>query len=136
MTKVSAGKNVETEKPHWIEWVAGAVSVLLVLVVIGWIGKDALADRDTAPDLVGRVLRVEQKSQGFQVDFEIRNNASFTASQVKVRGEISGMATPTASAETILDYVPGQSNARGGLIFASDPAGRKITIRATAFNEP
>jgi uncharacterized protein (TIGR02588 family) len=136
MTKISNDKNIEASDPHWIEWITGAVSAVIVLAVIVWIGKDGFTDQDTSPDLEGHVLQTEERSDGFQVLFEIANDSSATASQVKVRGEIRNQGSVLESAETVLDYVPGHSKAGGGLIFQQNPAGKELTVRATAFDEP
>ncbi|MFK0334400.1 hypothetical protein ACIQUB_25150 [Rhizobium sp. NPDC090275] len=136
MTKTTVAANIETNKPHWIEWATGAVSAVVVLTVIIWIGKDALTDRDTSPDLEGGVLRVEERSHAFQVLFEVRNGSSQTASQVAVRGEVLEGSKLLETAETILDYVPGHSKVVGGLLLQNNPHGKTISIRATSFNMP
>lgn len=135
MTKTIGDKNLEAKNPHWVEWLTGLVSAVIVLAVIGWIAKDALVDQDTSPDLAVTVLMTEQRSNGFQVSFEVSNGASATASQVTVDGEILDGSTVVEKASTVLDYVPGKSKARAGLIFKNDPTGR-ITLRVLAFNEP
>lgn len=136
MTKISNGKNIEPGAPHWIEWITGAVSGIIVLSVIVWIGKDVFMDRDTSPNLHGNVVKTEERSDGFQVLFEIRNDSSATASQVKIRGEISDRESILESSETVLDYVPGHSQVGGGLIFRQNPDGKDLKVRATAFDEP
>lgn len=135
MTKTIGDKNLEAKNPHWVEWLTGLVSGAIVLAVIGWIAKDAVGDQDTSPDLAATVLMTEQRSNGFQVAFEVSNGASATASQVTVDGEILDGANVVEQASTVLDYVPGKSKARAGLIFKNDPTGR-IVLRVSAFNEP
>ena len=136
MTKISNGKSVEATAPHWIEWATGAVSAIIVLGVIIWIGKDGFTDHDKSPDLHGTVSQTEERSGGFQVLFKIRNDASATASEVRVVGEIKDQDKVLESAETVLDYVPGHSKVGGGLIFRQSPAGKALNIRVTAFDEP
>lgn len=136
MTKTTPDRNIESDEPHWIEWVTGALSAAVVLIVIIWIAKDAITDRDMSPDLHGAVLRIDARSEGFQVLFEIRNSSSQTASQVTVRAELSNSSKPVEVAETIVDYVPGHSRATGGIIFQNNPYGKDIAIRATSFNKP
>lgn len=135
MTKTVGDKNLEAQNPHWVEWLTGLVSAVIVLAVIGWIAKDAFRDQDTTPDLGATVLTTEQRSNGFQVSFEVSNTASATASQVTVDGVILNGSDVVEKASTVLDYVPGRSKARGGLIFINDPTGR-ITLNVSAFNEP
>lgn len=136
MTKISKSKNVEKRKPHWIEWATGALSALVVVIVILWIGRDAMIDRDPSPNLIGVILSTEQRSDGFQVLFEIRNDASETASQVNVQGEIRDGNLVLERVETVLDYVPGNSKAKGGFVFRQDPAGKTVTVHANAFSNP
>lgn len=136
MTKTRSKPTVEDASPHWIEWLTGLVSAVIVLVVIAWIGKDALTDRDSSPDLQGVALQTERRSEGFQVLFEMRNRSSATAADVVVHGEIRTGDTVVETARTILDYVPGRSQAKGGLIFQSDPTDKTLTISASAFSEP
>lgn len=135
MTKTIGDKNIEAQNPHWVEWLTGLVSALIVLTVVGWIAKDSFRDQDTTPDLGATVVTTEQRSNGFQVLFEVSNGASATASQVTVHGEILDGSDIVEKASTILDYVPGKSKARGGLIFKNDPTGR-IILNVSAFNEP
>lgn len=135
MTKTIGGKSLEAKNPHWVEWVTGLVSAVIVLVVIFWIANDAFKDQDISPDLAATVVITEQRSNGFQVSFEVSNVASATASQVTVLGEIRDGSDVAERASTVLDYVPGRSKARGGLIFRNDPKGR-IALHVSAFNEP
>ncbi len=136
MTKISNEQNIEASEPHWIEWATGMVSALIVVALIAWIGKDAILDRDTSPNLTGAVVDTEKRSDGFQVRFEVRNGSSATASKVNVLGEISDGVSVLEHVQTILDYVPGHSSAKGGLVFQQDPSGKTVTIRANAFTDP
>ena len=135
MTKTIGDKSLEAEKPHWVEWVTGLVSAVIVPVVMFWIAKGAFKDQETSPDLTPTVVITEQRSNGFQVSFEVSNVASETASQVIVNGEIRDRYDVIERASTVLDYVPGRSKARSGLIFRNDPRGR-IILYVSAFNEP
>lgn len=135
MTKVSGGKSREAKEPHWIEWLTGLVSAGIVLTVIIWIAKDAFQDQATTPDLTVSVFMTERRSDGFQVSFEVANRSSATASQVSVNAEILDGSDTVEKAGTILDYVPGKSTARGGLIFRNDPTGR-VNFHVSAFNDP
>jgi len=73
---------------------------------------------------------------GFRVEFELFNDGSTTAAAVEVRGELMGGGAASEAAQVTFDYVPGKSSARGALLFAEDPAGRDIRIRAIGYTEP
>jgi uncharacterized protein (TIGR02588 family) len=136
VTKTTGKKHTESNDPHWIEWVTGLISAVLVISLIGFVGKAALMDRDTSPDLSSTVLRTEARSDGYQVLFEISNKSSETAAGVVVHGEIVQGEITLESNEITLDYVPGRSRAKGGFIFRTNPDGQDLRLRATAFSEP
>ncbi|WP_284757039.1 TIGR02588 family protein [Agrobacterium sp. fls2-241-TYG-188a] len=136
MTKNADGKNIEAKHPHWIEWLTGMISAILVVVLIGIIAKDAFTDKDLVPDLSAAVTGMEQRSGGYQIAFDITNKASVTASQVRVLGELKEGDEVVETAETVLDYVPGRSHAKGGMVFRSDISGKTVALRVSAFNEP
>jgi uncharacterized protein (TIGR02588 family) len=136
VTTTTGTKHTETNDPHWIEWVTGLFSAVLVISLIGFVGKAALMDQDTSPDLSSTVVRTEARSDGYQILFEISNKSSETAAGVVVHGEIVQGGTTLERTEITLDYVPGRSRAKGGFIFRTNPDGKDIRLRAAAFSEP
>ena len=85
MTKNTGHANIETNEPHWIEWTTGTLSALVILAVLIWIGRDALMDRGTLPDLGVSVLHVGARRDGVSVLFRTHNASERTATQVNVR---------------------------------------------------
>ncbi len=43
MTRSDMNKHAEAIRPHWIEWVTGILSTLLVLSMIAWVTWEALS---------------------------------------------------------------------------------------------
>jgi uncharacterized protein (TIGR02588 family) len=136
VTKTTGKKHTESNDPHWIEWVTGLISAILVISLIGFVGNAAVMYHDTAPDLSSTVLRTEARSEGYQVLFEISKKSSEAAAGVVVRGEIVQGDTTLESTEIKLDYVPGRSRAKGGFIFRINPDEKDLRLRAAAFSEP
>jgi len=66
MTKNTGHANIETNEPHWIEWTTGTLSALVILAVLIWIGRDALMDRDTSPDLGVPFFKWRHEVMGFK----------------------------------------------------------------------
>lgn len=126
----------ETEKAHWIEWITGVVSALLVAGLLGWIGYEALTADRRPPDLTIRAERVERVGNGFRVAFEIENHAATTAAAVVVRGDLLDNGETIESVELTFDYVPAQSRSAGAIIFSHDPDGREMRVRAAGYTEP
>jgi uncharacterized protein (TIGR02588 family) len=136
MTKSQNSSHTESEDPHWIEWATGIVSGVLVLVMIGWIGREAWRQTDVPPDLSTRILKTEPTSAGFRVEFEIVNQAMATAAAVTVHGQISRDNQPIEDSDVTFDYVPAESKSRGAMLFRTDPAGKQLTIVPTGYTDP
>ena len=115
-----------------LEWVAAAIGLVIALALLGTIGLEAIRGTDRqVPVLEPRVLRIESSSAGHVVLFEVANRSGQTAAAVQVMGTAGGEESQAA-----LDYVPGRSEAKGGLLFSRDPRGQKLEIRVTGYQQP
>ena len=126
------------EQPQEIskwEWVAGAIGLVLLLALVGFLAREAMTGR-TPPDLVARVDSVTHPSSGWVAHVRLRNAGRETAVSVTVEGELAMPAGDTLRSETTLDYVPGHSERRGALLFDRDPRSGTLTVRATGYQEP
>ena len=118
-----------------LEWAAAALGLLAALVMLAIIGREAIAGNERpVPVLVVKVERVAATKAGHVVEFRVRNLSEQTAAAVQVEGKIKGGAEDVTSSAAI-DYVPGRSEAKGGLIFADDPRG-KLELRVTGYEVP
>ena len=126
----------EPSEPHWIEWATGVVSALLVLLMIGWVGKEAWFETDMPPEFGIVITSTVPVEGGYRVEFDIANTARTTAAAVVVRGEILDGTDVVEDADVTFDYVPAQSKSSGAVLFSQDPAGRQVRIRAIAYTDP
>ena len=119
-----------------LEWAAAAVGLAVALALLAIIGREAVAGNDhPLPVLTASVERVASTAAGHVVEFRVRNLSEQTAAAVQVEGTVtSGGEEQTSSAS--VDYVPGRSNAEGGLIFAADPRRGKLELRVTGYEIP
>lgn len=119
-----------------LEWAAAAVGLTVALALLAIIGREAVAgNEDPVPVLTARVERVAATAAGHVVEFQVRNLSQQTAAAVQVEGTItSGGEQQTSSAS--VDYVPGRSRAKGGLMFAADPRRGKLELRVTGYEIP
>ncbi|KPF42408.1 TIGR02588 family protein [Rhizobium sp. AAP43] len=136
MTLDRKGKNAETSNPLWIEWGTGIVSLVLVAGLIGWVAVDLVFAKDNPPDLTVGVTAVDKVESGWLVRFEIANMGSQTAAEVQVEGNLEASGETVEEASATVDYVPGQSKARGGLIFFQNPDEMQLTLRAVGYRQP
>jgi uncharacterized protein (TIGR02588 family) len=115
------------------EWAAAAVGCLLVLGAIAFFVRGALSGPASPPDLVVAVDSVTRTSAGWLVHFSAENRGTGTAAEVEIEGRSGGTETSRAT----LDYVPGGSTRRGGLLFTADPqAAGAPRLRATGYRVP
>ena len=100
-----------------LEWIAAALGLLVVLAVFGVLLLKILqGGTDDVPRLDVRVEAVMPVPGGHVARIVVANAAGQTAAAVQIEGKLG---EETASAT--LDYVPGHSEARGGLMFKGDP---------------
>ena len=109
-----------------LEWLAAAFGLALVLAVAAVIARDAInVSAETAPGLVVRATAIRPEPDGFLLEFEARNLTPVTAAAVAVEAALPGGETSAVT----LDYVPGNSARRGGLLFRNDPRGAALRVR-------
>jgi uncharacterized protein (TIGR02588 family) len=136
MTKSQNNSHTESAKPHWIEWATGIVCGVLVILMIGWVGKEAWRHTDAPPDLGINILKTEKTAGGFRVEFEIRNRAMATAAAVTVHGAIVENGNAVEEGDVTFDYVPAESKSTGAMLFKTDPAGKTLSIVPTGYVDP
>lgn len=119
-----------------LEWSAAALGLLVALLLLAILGREAVAGRDDpVPVLVAEVERVVATPTGHVVEVRVRNLSDQTAAAVQVEGKIKAGPEEETSSATI-DYVPGRSQATGGIIFSSDPRGSPLELRVTGYEVP
>ncbi|MFC3703698.1 hypothetical protein ACFOOL_02870 [Devosia honganensis] len=114
--KDSASNNGKNGQTHFIEWVLGGISTLIVLGLAGFLTHEALTKTGSEPVLSLQVLRVVEQEQSSAVVIAVRNAGHATAADVEVAGVIDG--DPVIRHVT-LDYVPAESEREVTLNFAS-----------------
>ncbi len=119
-----------------LEWAAAGLGLLVAVALLAIIGREALTGSERPlPVLRPEIGRVASTPAGHVVEFRVRNLSEQTAAAVQIEGKLTGGAEDETSIATV-DYVPGRSEAAGGLIFAGDPRGGKLELRVTGYEIP
>ena len=115
-----------------LEWAAAATGLLLLLALCFVLLREVGAgnDRDV-PILSARIERVTRTATGYVADIVVANGSRQTAAAVQVEGKLGDEETSAT-----LDYVPGRSEARGGLIFVGDPRTGAVELRVVGYELP
>ena len=128
--------HTEKHNPHWVEWVTGVVSTLLVLILLGWIGREALVADSRPPELSIVIEQVQQIQGLYRVDILLRNAGEKTAAAVHVVGNTMLSDGSSELAGVTFDYAPAQSQTKGALFFRKDPRRGNVTIIPVGYTEP
>lgn len=118
--------------------VAGVIGFVLTTGLIGFIGWQALAQSGEleTPALSVQAGRVHETHGGYLVEFEARNRSPRTAAAVEVEATLETADGTPATSVVSLDYVPGDSAKRGGVVLSTDPRAGRLTLRVTGYAEP
>jgi uncharacterized protein (TIGR02588 family) len=121
---------------HWIEWITGVASSVVVFVILSWVGYEAITQETAPPQLFVQLETNSEKETGHEVRFSVANRSDRTAASVIVRGEVIDAGAVLESAEMVLEYVPAHSQTRGAFIFRNDTKNREVRILPRAYTEP
>jgi uncharacterized protein (TIGR02588 family) len=130
-----AGGSLVQRIPLW-EWVLAALGGVMLLGVVGYITYHGIAYPEAPPEVVVEALGASPSGAGYLVRFRARNGGNRTASALRISGHLLRDGRPVETSETILDYLPQQSQRQGGLFFTENPANGRLVLRAEGYLEP
>ena len=137
MSTTRIGKSREKHEGHWVEWATGLVSAVLVLSMLGWMGREAWRQTGEPPDLSIAITAKKVMASGLhRVEFDIANASTSTAAAVTVGGELHDGQAAIERSEVTFDYVPAESAAHGAIFFRADPAAHAMTLSVMGYTEP
>lgn len=120
-----------------LEWVAAALGLLIALAMVGTIVFEGVnASDDPVPLLAATAEAVTPAAQNYVVTLRLTNASSRTAAAVQVEGVLKRAGEEVESSMATIDYVPGHSEAKGGLVFTADPRTHQLEVRVTGYEHP
>ena len=127
-----AGKAVKRDPVPALEWVSAALGLIAMVALLFILGREiANGSDDDVPSLSVTIDSVSRTAGGYVAQIRVTNRSAQTAAAVQVKGKL-GDEEATAT----IDYVPGRSDARGGLLFRSDPWAGKVELRVVGYELP
>lgn len=97
-------------------------------------GQERGGDEDP-PWITVQVDSIIRRDDRYLIRIRVRNQGGSTAGSVVVEGMV-GTGGGVETSEVTFDYVPAQSERRGGLFFRQDPRARRLVLRPLAYTEP
>ncbi|HVF36646.1 MAG TPA: hypothetical protein VNA29_01735 [Sphingomicrobium sp.] len=129
---MAARKKPASDPVPALEWAAATLGLLVVLALLVILGREVGRGAvDDAPLLSTRIEAVTQTPTGHVAQIVVINKSGQTAAAVQVEGKLG-----EEESSATLDYVPGHSEARGGLLFQADPRGGQLELRVTGYELP
>jgi uncharacterized protein (TIGR02588 family) len=120
-----------------LEWIAASIGLVLTIALLGFIGWNAIQQQqEHAPAISVRIEGIAPSGNGWLVRFAARNAAPSTAAAVRIEGELRRTGADAEISAVTLDYLPGGSELKGGLMFAHDPRRGRLTLRPLGYVEP
>jgi uncharacterized protein (TIGR02588 family) len=120
----------------WLEWLASGLGLVLSVGAIGYVVWEGLQRTGLPPVVTVHVERTVETAAGYVVEIRAANQGDTTAAMVEVEGELKRNGETVETGGVTFDYLPGQSERKGGLFFKRDPRLHTLQVRAKGFVRP
>lgn len=125
--------------PFWEKFV-GAVGLVLVLMILGFLTVQALGPKDP-PDIAVEAGEIGRLGQGFLVQMRATNRGDLAAAEVVIHVTLHAADAqpgdpPVESRDVTFDFVPAGSSRSGGVVFTHDPAEHLLDFQVQSFIDP
>lgn len=117
-----------------LEWIASSIGAVFGIGLIGFLIWDAATATQPANVSVYPGV-VEAGTQGYRLSIVVQNAGGATAAEVEVEGRVTADGKAETST-TVFDYVPGESERRGTLVFTREPRAGDMSLRVVSYREP
>lgn len=129
-------KTSARSQPALWERIVALAGLALVVVLLTYLGYQAIANHEKPPYIVVSVTEVSRNASGFLVQFVAENLGDGTAAGVLVTGELRRNGRVVESAQATLDYIPAKSRRGGGLFFTRDPREHELRLAPSGYTTP
>lgn len=126
----------QAESPPLLEWVMGAIGLVLLLASLGYLGWQALRGAAVPPTPVIETVGVEQRAGRFLLRFRVHNQGTETAERLQVSGRLRQLGLVVEESSTEFDFLPGGSSREGGLFFLRNPERHELALEARSYQKP
>ncbi|RYZ57815.1 MAG: hypothetical protein EOP07_08820 [Proteobacteria bacterium] len=125
-----------SESTPALEWIFAISGVVLVVMMLSFIGYNALKEDETPPEIVITSKAIKANGSGFLMQIMVENNGATTAAALNVEGKLMDGEKEIEASTLTFDYLPAHSRREGGFFFAKDPRSFKVELRPLGYQEP
>lgn len=118
------------------EKIAAGVGALLFASTLAFLAYKDQTLSSSPPDVVLLVESVQPVQTGFLVAIRAVNHGGQTAANLLVSGALRDGETVVEKSQAQFQYVPSESERRGGLYFTRDPRHFTLSLHPEGFERP
>jgi uncharacterized protein (TIGR02588 family) len=119
-----------------MEWVAASVGLALVCTAIAYLTYQGLTRGASPPDVSVEAEAIVQLRDGYVVTIRAMNRGDTTAADVSVEGRLESASGVAETSEMTFQYLPPNSERKGGMFFAKDPRQFTLKLRPKGYETP
>lgn len=135
-TERAPGKRTSDTERHPVEWAVGAISALLIMALLAYLGYRAVTVDSSPPRFRMEVESVSQIDGKFQALVAVTNEGGSAAADMEVSGTLAGAGEDEETGTFRVDYLPQGSTRRGTLLFTRDPSAGRLNLSIHGYSEP
>lgn len=125
----------KNEKKNWLEWSITIISGILVFFILGFLVYQMIYEEETPPNIVVALGEVSQKDGAYAVPIKASNKGTETAENVVIEVVFQD-AAETEKAEIKFAFLPGNSSAKGWVIFTKSPDSKNLKTHVKGYGTP
>jgi uncharacterized protein (TIGR02588 family) len=123
-------------KKNLLEWSVFAVSSLILLALVGYLGCEVIAGASTPPSISVRIGESIPVEHGYRVRVDLHNRGKETASGVQVVLALRTNGTTEESATAEVPFLPRGARRSVAVLFRRDPSQGHLSVASIAFEHP
>jgi uncharacterized protein (TIGR02588 family) len=132
----SSGNTQEAQAIPTLEWIMGAIGLVMVAGVLGILLYTGVSEDHPLPDVKLSVDGISRVRNGYVVRVTATNEGGLTAEGVIVEGELRNGTDLAERSQTEIAFLPSHSKKRAGLFFSRDPNQFELKLRPHGYEEP
>lgn len=129
--------NQHEEKKNWLEWSVFALSIVLVLGVLGYLVYQAYNHKASTPDLYVQIWSEPSANAPNRYHILLENKGGTTAEEVTVELVLMKDGEEMEKAQLQIPFAPQESKREGWVNFTKDPAkADTVSSRVVSYKKP
>lgn len=134
--KKHQSKETFLERTSILEWIVAFIGFVCVLFSVGYIIFHAATSGDKPPDFAVKVKSIKKQTNGYVVEFTIKNSGDNNAASVDVEGKLEKNGEEIETRSVSFPYVAAASEQSGGLVFTENPEAYELKLNAAGYENP